>query len=151
MLDSKVMQILENGLNEQTAIDYISSRALLEAHGYTIKKRKVYDSEGNYCAYLHQYCYKLGTMVRKAPTKTIAPRKQTSAAELIAQFIELSNKLGERLNVKTGDLKNFISRCEAANKAQIETATIEAEIAKTVEAARIDAQIAALQAKRKAL
>lgn len=82
--------------------------------------------------------------------KLTEPRK-TSNTDKLNKCYKLFNELCEAYEIKQGLAKQVFERIEAAIKAEQDAAIVAAEIAKTAEAARIDAQIAALQAKRKAL
>ena len=82
--------------------------------------------------------------------KLTEPRK-TSNAEKLNKCYKLFNELCDAYSIKQGLSRQVFERIEAAIKEEEEAAIVADEIAKTAEAARLDAQIAALQAKRKAL
>lgn len=77
--------------------------------------------------------------------------EQTNEAEKLQKAVDTISKIAEKYGVKLGLLTQTVERINKAITDAAEAAVVAAEIAKTAEAARIDAQIAALQAKRKAL
>ncbi len=134
-------KVSKNDLNERFEIKWYADK---QGRLQTLKIGDEYYRTDNAAFYPN------GVKPESSGKKLTEPRK-TSNTDKLNKCYKLFNELCEAYEIKQGLAKQVFERIETAIKAEEEAAIVAAEIAKTAEAARLDAQIAALQAKRKAL